>query len=66
MSDSSVIEGAIARVLDDNDDMVQGYLGGKDKLFGALMGTVMKELKGQGNPQIVKEILTRQLEAKRS
>jgi Asp-tRNA(Asn)/Glu-tRNA(Gln) amidotransferase B subunit len=46
--------------------MVQGYLGGKDKLFGALMGKAMAELKGKGNPAVVKDVLTRLLEARRS
>ncbi len=66
ISDTSVIEAAIAQALADNDAVVMRYLGGEDKLFGPLMGTVMKSLKGQGNPQMLKEIMTRQLEAKRS
>ncbi len=66
ISDTSVIEAAIAQALADNDAVVMRYLGGEDKLFGPLMGTVMKSLKGQGNPQMIKEIMTRQLEAKRS
>jgi aspartyl-tRNA(Asn)/glutamyl-tRNA(Gln) amidotransferase subunit B len=65
ISDTSVIEVAIAAALRDNEDVVQRYLGGEDKLFGPLMGSIMKALKGQGNPQLVREIMTRQLEAKR-
>jgi aspartyl-tRNA(Asn)/glutamyl-tRNA(Gln) amidotransferase subunit B len=65
VSDTSVIEQAIAQVLDENAGMVQEYLGGKEKLFGALMGNAMKALKGQGNPQVVKELLTRLIEARR-
>lgn len=64
ISDTSAIESAIAQMLDANADMVQGYLGGKDKLFGALMGKAMAELKGKGNPAVVKDVLTRLLEAK--
>jgi len=52
-------------VLADNAAMVEDYLGGKDKLFGALMGMVMKSTKGQGNPQVVKDELARQLAAKK-
>lgn len=66
VSDASLLEQAVAKVLADNDAMVQEYLGGKEKLFGALMGNAMKALKGQGNPQVVKDILTRLIEAKRS
>ena len=63
VSDSGAIEQAVAQVLADNAAMAADYLSGKDKLFGALMGMVMKALKGQGNPQIVKDELTRQLAA---
>jgi aspartyl-tRNA(Asn)/glutamyl-tRNA(Gln) amidotransferase subunit B len=66
ISDDSVIEDAIAAVLAQNDNMVQDYLGGKEKLFGALMGQSMRALQGKGDPQLVKEILTAQLEAKKS
>ncbi len=48
-----------------NDRMVQEYLGGKDKLFGPLMGKVMAELKGKGNPAVVKDVLARLLAAQK-
>jgi aspartyl-tRNA(Asn)/glutamyl-tRNA(Gln) amidotransferase subunit B len=63
VSDTGAIEQAVTQVLADNAAMAADYLGGKDKLFGALMGMVMKTLKGQGNPQIIKDELTRQLAA---
>ena len=47
------------QVLSDNEAMVQRYLGGEEKVFGALMGQCMKALKGQGNPQFVREALQR-------
>jgi aspartyl-tRNA(Asn)/glutamyl-tRNA(Gln) amidotransferase subunit B len=65
VSDTSVINETIAKVLAENDKMVQEYLSGKDKLFGALMGMCMKALKGQGNPQVVTEILKQQIETKK-
>lgn len=65
VSDTSLIGETIARILGENDKMVQDYLGGKDKLFGALVGMCMKALRGQGNPQIVTEILKQQIDAKR-
>jgi len=34
--------------------MVQRYIGGEDKLFGPLMGVVMKAMAGKGNPAVVK------------
>jgi aspartyl-tRNA(Asn)/glutamyl-tRNA(Gln) amidotransferase subunit B len=65
VSDTSVISETIAKVLAENDKMVQEYLSGKDKLFGALMGMCMKALKGQGNPQVVTEILKQQIEGRK-
>ena len=65
ISDTSVVEAAIAQVLADNEAWVQDFLGGKDKVFGPLMGKVMGALKGQGNPAVVKELLAQALEARR-
>jgi aspartyl-tRNA(Asn)/glutamyl-tRNA(Gln) amidotransferase subunit B len=65
VSDTGAIEQAVAQVLADNAGMVEDYLAGKDKLFGALMGMVMKAMKGQGNPQVVKDVLASQLETRR-
>jgi aspartyl-tRNA(Asn)/glutamyl-tRNA(Gln) amidotransferase subunit B len=61
VSDTDAIEQAVALVLADNAGMVAEYLAGKDKLFGALMGEAMRALKGKGNPQLVKDVLARQL-----
>lgn len=65
VSDTGLIGETIARVLADNDKMVQDYLAGKDKLFGALMGMAMKALGGKGDPKVVTEMLRQQLEAKK-
>ncbi len=65
VSDTGAIEQAVARVLTDNAAMVADYLSGKDKLFGALMGMVMKHTRGQGNPQLIKDELARQLAARK-
>ncbi|MBE2268253.1 MAG: Asp-tRNA(Asn)/Glu-tRNA(Gln) amidotransferase subunit GatB [Anaerolinea sp.] len=65
ISDAGAIEAAISKVLNENAKMVEDYLGGKDKLFGPIMGKIMGELKGQGNPALIKETLNRLLDAKR-
>ncbi|MEP7293714.1 MAG: Asp-tRNA(Asn)/Glu-tRNA(Gln) amidotransferase subunit GatB, partial [Chloroflexota bacterium] len=44
ISDMAAIESAVGQTLAANADMVQSYLGGKDKLFGALMGKAMADL----------------------
>jgi aspartyl-tRNA(Asn)/glutamyl-tRNA(Gln) amidotransferase subunit B len=63
VSDEGVIGEIIASVLASNDDLVTRYLEGNDKLFGALIGKTMGELKGKGNPQMVREILQAQLDS---
>ncbi len=62
VSDSGAIAEAVAQVLATNDKMVQDYLSGKDKLFGALMGQCMKALGGKGNPAVVTDVLKAELE----
>jgi aspartyl-tRNA(Asn)/glutamyl-tRNA(Gln) amidotransferase subunit B len=61
VSDTSAIEASVRAVLVANAPMVTRYLGGEDKLAGPLMGMVMKALSGKGNPQVVKEVMTRLL-----
>lgn len=63
VSDTSAITEIVVKILDANPDMVQGYLGGKDKLFQAIFGKIMGELKGKGNPQTIREVLTEKLES---
>lgn len=57
VSDSGAIEKACKRVIDENPGPVEDVRGGKDKAIGFLVGMVMKEMKGQANPQMVNEIL---------
>ncbi|HLD77146.1 MAG TPA: Asp-tRNA(Asn)/Glu-tRNA(Gln) amidotransferase subunit GatB [Rickettsiales bacterium] len=61
VSDSGAIEKIIDNVLAANPDKVVDYKAGKDKLFGFFVGQIMKESKGQANPQIVNEILKKKL-----
>lgn len=61
VSNDSVIEGWIEEVVSVHHQQVQEYLEGKTKVFGFLMGQVMKLSKGQANPGAVKEILKEKL-----
>lgn len=65
ISDEGLIKDTINAALDADAETVAAYLGGKEKLFGALMGGVMKALKGKGDPQIVRRLLQELLEARR-
>ncbi len=61
MSDSSELEGVCAEVLAEKADLVEQYKSGKDKLFGAFVGQVMKKTQGKANPQMVNEVLKKLL-----
>ncbi|MEM7690524.1 MAG: Asp-tRNA(Asn)/Glu-tRNA(Gln) amidotransferase subunit GatB, partial [Pseudomonadota bacterium] len=57
VSDTGAIEAAIDDILANNQDKVEQYKGGKDKLFGFFVGQTMKAMKGKANPQVVNQIL---------
>jgi len=57
VSDTGAIEAAIDEILSSNEDKVEQYKGGKDKLFGFFVGQTMKAMKGKANPQVVNQIL---------
>ena len=40
---------------------VEDYKNGKEKAIGFLIGMVMKEMKGQANPQMVDEVMRKML-----
>jgi aspartyl-tRNA(Asn)/glutamyl-tRNA(Gln) amidotransferase subunit B len=66
VSDATALEEVITQVLDENPEQVAKYLDGSDQLIGWFMGQVMKATQGKANPQIVRELLRGQLEARRS
>ncbi len=61
ISDSREIEIIIETVLVNNPDEVNSYLEGKEKLFGFLVGQVMKETQGKANPKTVNNLLKQKL-----
>jgi len=61
LSDSSDIEGVIETIVKQNTKVVEDYKKGKENALQFLIGQVMKETKGQANPQIVQEILYKKL-----
>ncbi len=60
-SDTGAIEAEIDKVLAANQDKVEQYRGGKDKLFGFFVGQTMKAMQGKANPQVVNELLKAKL-----
>ena len=53
VSDEGAIEKVCKKVIDANPQTVEDFKAGKEKAIGFLVGQVMKEMKGQANPQIV-------------
>ena len=61
LSDPKELEKIILKVLSINNDKVEQYKSGKEKLFGFFVGQVMKVSEGKANPQLVNEILKNKL-----
>jgi aspartyl-tRNA(Asn)/glutamyl-tRNA(Gln) amidotransferase subunit B len=64
VTDDKVVAEAVNSILLGNADAVADYQAGKMKAFGFLMGQVMRKLSGSGNPDMVKEILKKNLSNK--
>ena len=61
VSDDSEILKLIDQVISENQDKVNEYLSGKDKLFGFFVGQVMKLSQGKANPGVVNKLLKKKL-----
>ncbi|BFU77909.1 Asp-tRNA(Asn)/Glu-tRNA(Gln) amidotransferase subunit GatB [Arcobacter sp. 15-2] len=61
VSDDGAILVIIDEILNTNQDKVEQYKAGKEKMFGFFVGQAMKALKGAGNPQIINKLLKERL-----
>ena len=61
-TDTSALEKIIDEIMAANPKQVEQYRAGKKTMIGFFVGQVMKASKGQANPQLVNELLTRKLE----
>ena len=59
--DSSAIDSLIDKVIAENPKAVEDFKGGKTKALQALFGACMKELRGAGDPSVIKEILEKKM-----
>ncbi|MFN3870137.1 MAG: Asp-tRNA(Asn)/Glu-tRNA(Gln) amidotransferase subunit GatB [Aquificaceae bacterium] len=57
VSDEGQIRSLVEEVLKENPKEVERYRSGEEKVFGFLVGQVMKKAKGKANPQLVNRIL---------
>jgi len=62
-SDTSALEKIIEEVVAANPKQLEQYRAGKTTMLGFFVGQVMKASKGQANPQLVNELLTKKLDS---
>jgi len=61
-SDTSALEKIIDEIVAANPKQLEQYKAGKKTLAGFFVGQVMRATKGQANPQLVNELVTKKLE----
>jgi len=63
ITDSSALEAMIDEVIAANPKQVEQYRAGKKTMAGFFVGQVMKASKGQANPALLNELVTRKLDS---
>jgi len=63
VSDEAEIEKIVAKVIKENPAQVAQYKAGNEKIFGFLVGQVMKETQGRANPEVANRLLKNKLKA---
>ena len=61
VSDTGAIEAVVAEVVAAHPDEVARYKEGNQKLIGFFVGQCMKQMRGQGNPKIINQLLAKKL-----
>ena len=61
ISDEDELAAVIAETIVENPKSVEDFRKGKEKAVGFLVGQVMKKTRGRANPQLVNELLLREL-----
>jgi aspartyl-tRNA(Asn)/glutamyl-tRNA(Gln) amidotransferase subunit B len=61
ITDTAAIEKIVQEVIAANPKQVEQYLAGKTTIIGFFVGQVMKATKGQAKPELVNEVVKRQL-----
>ncbi len=62
ISDDKQLLAIIGKILSANSGSVDKYKSGKTNIFGFFVGQVMKETKGQANPEVVNRLLKQKLD----
>ena len=61
VTDTGLIEKVIDEIMANNQNQVEQYRSGKEKVFGFFVGQTMKATQGKANPQQVNELLKKKL-----
>ncbi len=61
VNDAGALETAAKKAIEKNPKAVADYRGGKEKALGALVGQIMKEMKGKADPGRVNQLLREML-----
>ncbi len=61
ITDASAIEPIVKQIMSDNLDSVEKYRAGNERLLGFFVGQVMKATQGKANPQVVNNLLRKEL-----
>ncbi len=59
--DQDTILAVVKAAIEANPAAVSDYKSGKEKALGAIFGVCMRELKGNGDPAVIRELLTKEL-----
>jgi aspartyl-tRNA(Asn)/glutamyl-tRNA(Gln) amidotransferase subunit B len=63
ISDTSSLEPIVRKVVEAHPDVLAEIRAGKDRKFQFLVGQVMKETKGKGDPKLITELLRTAIDA---
>jgi len=61
VSDTDALGAYVDEVLAENPDIVEKFLGGNEKVIGALVGQLMQKTGGAANPKVAQELLRERL-----
>jgi aspartyl-tRNA(Asn)/glutamyl-tRNA(Gln) amidotransferase subunit B len=61
ISDAGALEAIVARIVAANPGPAEEFRQGRDRVLGFFVGQVMKETRGQANPQMVNDLLRKRL-----
>ena len=61
ISDAGELDAIVARIVAANPGPAEEFRQGRDRVLGFFVGQVMKETRGQANPQVVNELLRQRL-----